>query len=197
MLQKRTGTRASYTVPATLCPSAGLKVWGLKTHCLHVYSPFRIVWSKCPAYTEATAPGSSLSSTLPLIFLSIFRPLFPPHGFISGPSLPLPITPLSPTLLLLSSLLAAPPHLAPLVFLGVVSPRLPFPSTMWTLIPPFLMISTHIFLVEVLWGRGWWEFFPCPLFFVVGVLSLVSFAWFLSASTVFFFLYVAFPSIVF
>jgi hypothetical protein len=52
-------------------------------------------------------------------------------------------------------------------------------------------------LVELVLGRGWWEFFPRPPFLVIGVLSLVSFACFLSTSSFFFFLSITFPSTVF
>jgi hypothetical protein len=141
--------------------------------------------------------GSALSSTLPLPCFPIFVPLFPPLVFISGPSLPLPIMPVSPASFFIPSLLAAPPHLSPLIFVSVVSPRLPFPGTIWTLIRTLLMTSAHVFLLEVLLGCGWWEFFPCPPFFVTGVLPFISFTLFLSASAVFFFLCVAFPSTVF
>jgi hypothetical protein len=65
------------------------------------------------------------------------------------------------------------------------------------LIPPLLTTSTHIFLVKVLLGRGWWEFFPYPPFFIVGGLLFVSSTRFLSASSFFFFRCVAFPSTVF
>jgi hypothetical protein len=102
-----------------------------------------------------------------------------------------------PILASLSQPACYPRRLSPLAFVGVESPRLPFPSTMWTFIPPLLMISAHVFLVEVLFGHGWWEFFPRPPFFVIGVLSYISFTHFLSASTLFFFLCIVFPSAVF
>jgi hypothetical protein len=54
----------------------------------------------------------------------------------SGPTCPPPFAPLSPPPLFFSSLRAAPLRLSPLPFSGVESPRLPFPSTIWTLIPP-------------------------------------------------------------
>jgi hypothetical protein len=123
-------------------------------------------------------------------------PLFPPLLIISRPPLPLPTAPLSPSSPLFARLRAAPPRLSPLVFVDVVSPRLPFPSTIWTLIPPFLMTSAHGFFSGGPFSRGWWEFFPRPPFFVVGVLSLVSVTRFLPASWLFRFLDVAFPSTV-
>jgi hypothetical protein len=104
--------------------------------------------------------------------------------------------PLSPSSPLFASLCAAHPCLSPLVFISAVSPRLPFPSTIWTLIPPLLTTSAHVFLVDVVLGHGWCEFFPCPPFFVLGVLLHVSFAHFLSASLFFFFLGIACPSTV-
>jgi hypothetical protein len=111
--------------------------------------------------------------------------------------LPLPIAPLSLSSYLLASLHAAPPHLSPLIFSGIVSPRLPFPSTIWTLIPLLLRISVHVFLVEIVFGHSWWEFFPCLLFFVIGVFSCPVSVLLLSATSVFFFHCVAFPSTVF
>jgi hypothetical protein len=44
---------------------------------------------------------------------------------------------------------------------------------------------------------GWWDLFPCLRFFVVRGLPLFSVAHFLSASSFFFFLCIAFPSTVF
>jgi hypothetical protein len=145
----------------------------------------------------ATAPGSPLSSSLPLPFLTIFPPLFPPQqkkGYnaagppppplsaplspplpfipvpsppvIFGPPVPLPSSPHSLPPAFFPSRRAAPPRLSPLLAVGVVSPRLPFPSTIWTLIPPLLMTSTQVFLVEGVFVRGWWVFFPLPPFFV-------------------------------
>jgi hypothetical protein len=73
--------------------------------------------------------GSPLFSTLALLSFSIFLPLFPLHSIISGQSLPLPITPLSPTPLLLPSYYTAPPCLSTLLFIGNISLRLLFPST--------------------------------------------------------------------
>jgi hypothetical protein len=159
--------------------------------------PSHVFLSKSPGCSEATLPGSSLSSSLPLPCFPVCPPLFPPLVISSGPHLPLPIAPLSPSSPLFVSLRATPPRHSPLLIIGVVSPRWPFPSTIWTLIPPLLMTSAHVFLVEVVFGCGWWEFFPCPPFFVVGVLSCISFAHILSASVLFFFLCVAFPSTVF
>jgi hypothetical protein len=141
--------------------------------------------------------GSSLSSSLPYLSFPLCPPLFPPLIISSGSALPLPSIPLSPSTPLFTSLRATPPCLSPLGFIGVASPRLPFPSTIWTLIPLFLMTSAHVFFAEVLVSHGWWEFFPHPLFFVIGGLSLVSIAHFLPASSVLFFLFVTFPSTVF
>jgi hypothetical protein len=85
---------------------------------------------------------------LPLPLL--FAPLSPLPPFIPAPLLPViirppvshPSSPLSPALAFFPSLCTAPPLLSPLFFIGgVVSPRLPFPSTIWTLIPPLLMTS--------------------------------------------------------
>jgi hypothetical protein len=149
-----------------------------------------------PVHTEAAAPGSPLSSTLPLPFCPVCPPLFPPLIISSRPTLPLPIAPLSRSTPIFASLRAAPPRLSPLIFVGVVSPRLPFPSTIWTLIPLFLTTSAPVVFAEVLFGRGWWEFFPRAPFFVVGALLLVSYACFFSASLFRFFLCVAFPSTV-
>jgi hypothetical protein len=86
----------------------------------------------------------------------------PPLVISSGPPLPLPAAPLSPSSPRFASLRAAPPHLSPLLVVGVVSPRLPFPSTIWTLIPPLLTTSAQVFLAEGMFFRGWWVFFPLP-----------------------------------
>jgi hypothetical protein len=141
--------------------------------------------------------GSSLSSSLPLPFCPFCPPLFPLLVISSRPPLPLPTAPLSPSSPLFTSLHAAPPHLSPLIFVSIASPRLPFPSTIWTLIPPFLMTSAYVFFMEVLFGHGWWEFLPCLLFFIIGGLSLISITYFLPTSSVLFFLCIAFPSTVF
>jgi hypothetical protein len=93
--------------------------------------------------SEATAPGSSLSSSLPLPLFPFCPPLFPALFEFSRPPLPLPTAPLSPSSPLFASLYAAPPHLSPLIFVGVVSPTLPFPSTIWILIPPVLTTSAR------------------------------------------------------
>jgi hypothetical protein len=138
-----------------------------------------------------------LSSALPLPFFPICPSLFPSLFISSGPSLPLPVAPLPPCIPLCTSLHAAPPCLSPLFFISVVCPRLPFPSIIWRLIPPFRMISAHVFFVEVVLVCGCWGFFPRPPFFIVGGLSLVSFIRFLPMSSFFFFLCVAFPSTVF
>jgi hypothetical protein len=141
-------------------------------------------------------PGSSLSSSCPLPFFPVCPPLFPPLIIFSGPPLALPTAPLTPSSHLFASLHAAPPHLSPLIFVGVVSPRLPFPSSIWTLMPPLLMTSAHVFFVGVLFSHSWWEFFPHPPFFVVGGLSLISVTHFLPTCSFFFFLGVPFPSTV-
>jgi hypothetical protein len=155
------------------------------------------ILSKSPACSEATMPGSSLSSSLPLPFFPLCLPLFPPLVISSRPPLPLPTIPLSPSSPLFTSLRATPPHLSPLIFISVRSPRLLFPSTIWMLIPPFQISSSHVFFVEVLFSCGWWEFFPRPLFFVIRGLSLLSITHFLPASSVLFFLCTAFPSTIF
>jgi hypothetical protein len=181
----------------TLRPSLHmLRLWVYSplSPCL---GPFHVILSKSPACSEATTPGSSLSSFLPLPFFPICPPLFPLLVVCSGPPLPLPTAPLSPFSPLFASLCAAPPGLSPLIFVSVVSPRLPFPSTIWTLIAPFLMTSAHIFFAGVLFGHCWWEFFARPPFFVVGGLLRVSVARSLSAASLFLFLCIAFPSAVF
>jgi hypothetical protein len=137
--------------------------------------------------------GSTLSSTLPLQCFPISPALFPPLGIISRLSLPHPF----PSSLFFVSLHAAPPHLSPLIFIGVVSPRLPFPSIIWTLIPPFLMISTHVLFMEVLLGHGWCQFFPHPPCLVIRVLLFICFTQFLSASAALFCLHVVLPCTVF
>jgi hypothetical protein len=109
-------------------------------------------------------------------------PLSPPLRFVPvpsspvtfGPPAPLPSSPLSPTPAFFPSLHAAPPRLSPLLVFGVVSPRLPFPSTIWTLIPPLLTTSTQVFLAEGVFVRGWWVFLPLPPVFVVGCCSRLS-----------------------
>jgi hypothetical protein len=163
----------------------------------HVFYLSRVILSRSPVSSEATMPGSSLSSSLPPLFLLMFPPVFPPHGVISGPSLPHPIAHLSPSSLFSISLHTAPPRLSPLIFISVVSPRLPFTSTFWMLIPPLLMTSAHVLLVEVLLGYGWWEFFPRRPFFVIRVFSCTISVLLLSASSVSFFHCIAFPSTVF
>jgi hypothetical protein len=141
--------------------------------------------------------GSTLSSTLLLQLFPISPALFPPLGIISRPSLPHPFAPLCPSSLFLVSLHAAPPRLSPLIFIRVVSPRLPFPSIIWTLIPPFLMISTHVLFMEVLLGHGWCQFFPHPPCLVIRVLLFISVTRFLSASAVLFCLHTVLPCTVF
>jgi hypothetical protein len=88
-------------------------------------------------------------------------------------------------------------QISPLFFVSVVSPRLLFPSTIWTLIPPALTTSAHVFVGGVLVFSAWWGFFPHPPFYVVGGLPFGSVERFLSAFSFFFFLCVAFPSTVF
>jgi hypothetical protein len=135
----------------------------------------------------------------------LYAPLSPPLRFVPVPSLPvtfgppapLPFAPLSPTPAFFPSLRAAPPHLSPLLVIGVVSPRLPFPSTIWTLIPPLLTTSAQVFLAEGVFVRGWWVFLPLPRFFVVGVLFVVVTARLLSALSFLLFFCAAFPSTVF
>jgi hypothetical protein len=142
-------------------------------------------------------PGSSLSSFLPLPCFPLCPPLFPLLVISSRPPLPLLIAPLSPSTPLFTHLHAAPPRLSPLVFVSVVSPRLPFPSTIWTLIPPVQTTSAHVFFAGVLVFIGWWGFFPCPPYCVIGGLPFVSVAHILSASAFFLCLCVALPSTVF
>jgi hypothetical protein len=60
--------------------------------------------------------------------------------------------------------------------------------TIWTLMPPFFTTSAYVFFVGVLFGRGWWEFFHRPPFFVVGGLSLISVAHCLPATSLLFIL---------
>jgi hypothetical protein len=127
----------------------------------------------------------------------ICPPLFPPRCITSEPSLPLLLTPLSLSPSFLASLCAAPPRLSPLLAIGVVSPRLPFPSTIWTLIPPLLMTSAQVFFTEGVFVHGWWVFFPLPPVFFVGVLFMVIAAYLLSALSSLLFFCVAFPSTVF
>jgi hypothetical protein len=186
-----------YRAPAALCPSTGRKLWGLKPQSLCTQCQPRVCCSKCPACTGATMPGSPLSSTLPLPCFPSCPPLFLLRVTSSGPSLPLPFTPLSPSSSFFASLCAAPPRLSPLLVLGVVSPRLPFPSTISTLIPPFLMTSAQVFLAEGVFSHGWWVFFPLPPFIVLGVLLAVVAARLLSAFSFFLFFCVAFPCTVF
>jgi hypothetical protein len=116
--------------------------------------PFRIILSKSPACSEATALGSSLSSSLPLLFFPFCLPLFPPLVVSSRPPLPLPTILLSPSSTYFASLHATPPCITPLIFTGIVSPRLPFPSTIWTLIPLLLTTSAYIIFVELLVSHG-------------------------------------------
>jgi hypothetical protein len=118
---------------------------------------------------NATGPPPPPLSTLlspPLPFV-----LVPSSPVTFGPPVPLPSSPLSPTPAFFPSLHAAPPCLSPLLVASCVSPRLPFPSTIWTLIPALLTTSAEVFLAEGVLIRGWWVFFPCPPFFVIGVLS--------------------------
>jgi hypothetical protein len=133
-------------------------------------------------------PGSCLSSSLPLPFFPLCPPLFPLLVISSRPPLPLLIAPLSSSTLRFASLRADPPYLSPLVFVGVVSPRLQFPSTVWTLIPPVRTTSAHVFFAGVLVFIAWWGFLPRPLFCVVGGLPIVAVARLLSASAFFLFL---------
>jgi hypothetical protein len=138
-------------------------------------------------------PGSSLSSSLPLPDFSVCPPLFPPLFVFSGPPLPLPTAPLSPSTSYFASLRATPPCLSPRLVVDVVSPRLAFPSTIWTLMPPLLMTSVQVFLAEGVFVRGWWVFFPLPPFVVLGVLLAVVAARLLSALSFLLFFCAAFP----
>jgi hypothetical protein len=72
-------------------------------------------------------------------------------GYLLQAILALSILPLSLSSPLFAILHTAPPCLSPLIFIGVVNPRLPFPSTIWTLNPLALMTSAHVFL-----GGGCW-----------------------------------------
>jgi hypothetical protein len=146
-------------------------------------------------YTAAGTPPPPLSSPLspPLLVVLAFLPLAP-----GGPTLPPLSSPLSPTPSFLPSLRAAPPLLSPLFFVGgVASPRLPFPSTIWTLIPPLLTTSAQVFLAEGVFVHGWWIFFALPPFVVFGVWLAVVAAHLLSALSVLLFFCAAFPSTVF
>jgi hypothetical protein len=78
-----------------------------------------------------------------------------------------------------------------------VSPRLPFPSTIWTLIPLLLTTSAQVFLAEGVFVWGWWVFLPLPPFVIVGVMFAVVAARLLSALSFLLFFYIAFPSTVF
>jgi hypothetical protein len=114
------------------------------------------------------------------------------------PTLPHLSSLLSPPPSFLPSLRTAPPLLSPLLFVGgVASPRLPFPSTIWTLIPPLLTTSAQVFFAEGVVGFGWWVFFPLPPFFVFGVLLAVVAAHSLSAFSFLLLFCAAFPSTVF
>jgi hypothetical protein len=141
--------------------------------------------------------GSPLSSTLPLPSFPICLPLFPLCCIPSKPSLPLLFTPLSLSPSFLASLHTAPPCLSPLLAIGVVSLRLPFPSTIWTSIPPLLMTSAQVFFAEGVFIHGWWVFFPLPPVFFIGVLFVVIIAYLLSALPFLLFFCMAFPSTVF
>jgi hypothetical protein len=57
--------------------------------------PYCVFRFQCPVCTEAAMPGFPLYSTLPLPFLTICLPLFPPSNISFRPALPLPTTPLS------------------------------------------------------------------------------------------------------
>jgi hypothetical protein len=130
------------------------------------------------SYNAAGPPPPPLSTALspPLPFVPV-----PSLPVTFGPPVPLPSSPPSPAPAFFPSLRAAPPRLSPLLVVGVVSPRLPFPSTIWMLIPPLLTISAQVFLSEGVFVRGWWVVFPLPPFFVVGVLLVVVAAHLLSA----------------
>jgi hypothetical protein len=117
-------------------------------------------------YTAAGPPPPPLPSTLSPPPLVVLASLPPAPG---RPTLPRLSSPLSPTPSFLPSLHAGPPLLSPLFFVGdVASPRLPFPSPIWTLIPPLLMTSAQVFFAEGVFVRGWWVVFPRPPVFVVG-----------------------------
>jgi hypothetical protein len=89
----------------------------------------------------------------------------------SGPTVPLPSLPLSPTSALFPSLRTAPPCLSPLhIVIGIASLRLLFPSTIWMLMLLLFTTSAQVFFAEGVFCWGWWVFFPLPLFFIVGVL---------------------------
>jgi hypothetical protein len=146
------------------------------------------------SYNAAGPPPPPLSAPLspPLRFIPV-----PSSPVTFGPPAPLPSSPLSPTTAFFPSLRATPPRLSPLLVVGVVSPRLPFASTIWTLIPPLLTTSAQVFLVEGAFVQGWWVFFPLLPFFIVGVLLAVVDARLLSAFSFLLFLSVAFAFTVF
>jgi hypothetical protein len=147
------------------------------------------------SYTATGPPLPPLPSTLSPPPLVALVSLLPAPG---RPTLPRLSSPLSPSPSFLPSLRAAPPLLSPRFFVGgVASPRLPFPSTIWTLMPPLLTTSAQVFFAEVLVVRDWWEFFPRPPVFVVGDLLLVSIGCLLSACSFLLFFCAAFPSTVF
>jgi hypothetical protein len=132
----------------------------------------------------------------------VFSP--PPLALVSLPPVPgwptFPhfSSPLSPTPYFLPSLRTAPPLLSPRFFVGgVASPRLPFPSTVWTLMPPLLMTSAQVFFIEVLVVRGWCEFFPRPPVLIVRGLLLVSITHLLLVFSFLLFFCMAFPSTIF
>jgi hypothetical protein len=116
-------------------------------------------------YAAAGLPLPPLPLTLsppPLVALVSLPPI------PSWPTLPRFSSPLSPTPSFHPSLHAAPPLLSPRFFVsGVISPRLLFPCTIWTLMPPLLMTSAQVFFTEVLVICSWWEFFPRPRVFVI------------------------------
>jgi hypothetical protein len=97
----------------------------------------------------------------PVPFSPVLLSSFPP--VTSRPTVPLPSSPLSPTSAFFPSLHAAPPHVSPLrVVVGVTSPRLLFPSTIWMLIVLLFTTSAQVFFTEGVFCRGWWVFFPLP-----------------------------------
>jgi hypothetical protein len=146
------------------------------------------------SYNTTGPPPPPLST--PLSPALPFVPV-PSPPVIFGPLIPYLSSPHTPSPAFFPSRRATPPHLSPLLAIGIVRPRFPFPSTIWTLIPPLLTISAQVFFAEGVFICGWWLFFPLPPFFVVGVLFAVVAARLLSALSFLLFFCVAFPSTVF
>jgi hypothetical protein len=162
----------------------------------HLYFPHEAEQTKQRKHYTATGPPLPLlPSTLSPPLLVVLASLLPAPGWPTSPYLS---SPLSPTPSFLPNLHATPLLLSPLFFIsGVASPRLPFPSTIWTLIPPLLMTSAQVFFAEGVVGFGWWVFFPLPPVFIFGVFFAVVAARSLMAFSFLLFFHASFPSTVF